>query len=168
VPYFKSVLPAIIPRSSPIKGDRQHFKIAYLLMLHDIHGYEQAVALLELLDDGEAIIMIHIDKGSDSQPLLAKLHKYLFIREQQLVDRFPNVYFAEHTFHNLWGHSSLVFTQLSGFWELMDMADWDFIINLSTYDYPLKSNNVIHEILSRDEYKDRNWIEYSEETGIFI
>lgn len=167
VTYFKSVLPAIIPRSSSLKGDRQHFKIAYLLMLHDMHGYDQAVGLLKLLDDGEAIIMIHIDKRCESLSLLARLKEYLFIREKELVDRFPNVYFAERTFSNAWGHSSLIFTQLSGFWELIDMADWDFIINLSNYDYPLKNNSVIHDILSRDEYKDKNWIEYWEDTGLF-
>lgn len=159
--YFKHVLPAIMPHPSPA---RKRFKMAYLLMIHELHGFPHAVYLLDLLDDGDAIILIHIDARPKSSPLIPKLTSWLSNRKQSL-GRDPNIHFAQHRYFNIWGHISLVFTQLSGFWELLDMADWDYLVNLSNYDFPIKSNSVIHSFLSQPQYKDKNWIEYWEDTG---
>jgi Core-2/I-Branching enzyme len=165
--YFKSVLPAILPQKSPLSGPRRKFKIAYLLMIHEINGFPHAANLLEMLDDGDAIILIHVDARPKSQPLFVKLQSWIHKREKT-IKRQSNIYFAEHRFFNIWGHISLVFTQLSGFWELLDMADWDFMVNLSNYDYPIKSNAVIHKTLIDGGYKDKNWIEFWEDTGISV
>jgi hypothetical protein len=39
-----------------------------------------------------------------------------------------NIHVSEKRFSNIWGHITLVYSQLNGFWELMDMADWYFIL----------------------------------------
>lgn len=56
--YFQEVIPAILPSTSQEK--KPYFKLAYLVMVHELHGFAQLCQLLERLDDGEAIILIHV------------------------------------------------------------------------------------------------------------
>jgi hypothetical protein len=133
-------------------------------MIHEPGGHIHAKNLLEMLDDGDAIILIHVDARAKSQILYQRMQAWIEDRAEA-IGRTPNIHLAKHRFSNIWGHISLVFTQLSGFWELLDMADWDYLINLSNYDYPIKRNAYIHEILDRPLYKNHTWIDYFEMTG---
>lgn len=158
--YFKHIIPAIVP-SRPASLKKQ-FKLAYLLMVHEIHGFEQLCHLLTTLDDGDAIIMIHVDARVQSNELYYKLKAWT---EKRTVSNSKSaIYLAKQRFSNIWGHISLVYTQLSGFWELLDLAKWDFVINLSNYDYPLKSNAEIHQSLIK-KGADKNYVEYWSETS---
>jgi hypothetical protein len=47
---------------------------------------------------------------------------------------------------------------LQGFFELLDLADWDFVINLSAYDWPVRSTQDIYDSLIK--HGDSSWIEY--------
>ncbi|KAH9246348.1 hypothetical protein BASA81_016110 [Batrachochytrium salamandrivorans] len=51
---------------------------------------------------------------------------------------------------------------LSGFWELLDMAQWDYIVNLSNYDWPLRNNVDMHAALER--HPGFSWIDYWNDT----
>ena len=51
------------------------------------------------------------------------------------------------SFNGQWGGSSLVFIELEGFFQLIDLAEWDYVINLSVHDYPLANTSTIHQIL---------------------
>ncbi|KAJ3254208.1 hypothetical protein HK103_007453 [Boothiomyces macroporosus] len=161
--YFKDIIPSIAPERSYLPGPRRKFKIAYLLMVHDIKGFEQITLLLDILDDGDAITLIHVDAREKCEKLYKKLDKWVSDRS----DKNPEsaIFMARNRFHNIWGHISLVFTQLAGFWELLDLADWDYIINLSNYDWPIKRNAQIHKLLSQEKYKNKNFIEYWSETS---
>ncbi|KAL2918116.1 Xylosyltransferase 2 [Polyrhizophydium stewartii] len=161
--YFRKRIPAIIPNPSMLPGTRRKYLIAYLLMVHEEAGFKQLSKLIDTLDDGDAIILIHVDNRKRSAGLQDLLDKLIRQRERRL-GRPTNVFLANYRFCNIWGHSSLVLTQLSGFWELLDMADWDYVINLSNYDFPLKRNREIHAILSRPHNKNRNFIEYWPDT----
>lgn len=163
--YFKDIIPSIVPERSYLPGPRRKFKIAYLLMVHDIKGFEQITLLLDILDDGDAITLIHVDAREKCEKLYKKLDKWVSDRS----DKNPEsaIFMARNRFHNIWGHISLVFTQLAGFWELLDLADWDYIINLSNYDWPIKRNAQIHKLLSQEKYKNKNFIEYWSETCTF-
>ncbi|KAI9207406.1 core-2/I-branching enzyme-domain-containing protein [Polychytrium aggregatum] len=162
--YFKPVIPALVPHESVIPGPRRKYKIAYLLMVHEISGFIQLKSLIDKLDDGDSITLIHID--ARSKELRSKVQAWLASRPGGLKE--GNVFIAQYSFKNVWGHISLVFTQLSGFYELLDLADWDYVINLSNYDWPLARNEVIHKTLRDDamkhRIKDANWIEYWPET----
>jgi hypothetical protein len=160
--YFKSVLPSIVPTFDVIPGPRRKYKIAYLLMVHELQGLPHLLRLLELLDDGDGIVLIHVDARDASAALHARLQQWILKRA--MTSGQQNVFLAKYRYHNIWGHASLVFTQLSGFWELLDMADWDFVVNLSNYDYPIKRNADIHRILSQEKYRGKNFIEYWPET----
>ncbi|KAI8903508.1 core-2/I-branching enzyme-domain-containing protein [Gorgonomyces haynaldii] len=151
--YFKPVLRNIVPEPT---RDRVHYKMAYLLMIHELSGLPHVQHLLERLDDGHAIILVHVDARPKSSSLYYQLQHWIYKRGS------AHIHLAKNRFKNVWGHISLVFTQLSGFWELLDLADWDFVVNLSNYDYPIKSNSEIHKHLSKEP---KNWIEYWPDTS---
>jgi hypothetical protein len=161
VAYFSEVIPAIVPSRSMLPGERKKYPLAYLVMVHDKSGFKQLFTLLELLDDGDAIILVHVD----ARPASAALYSLLtnFIHQRRAKKPECAIHLAKHRFSNIWGHISLVFTQLSGFWELLDMAEWDYVINLSNYDFPLKRNKQIYQSLLL--YGPTNFIEYWPDTG---
>ena len=161
--YFKDIIPAIAPPKDNIQ--KKHYKIAYLIMVHEKKGFRQLCSTLELLDDGDGIVLIHVDAKPQSNEMFNLLESWIKKRSFAFPD--SSIFIAKQRFSSIWGHISLVFTQLSGFWELLDMADWDYILNISNYDYPLKSNAEIHEILSRPETRGKNFIEYWTATGKF-
>ncbi|KAI9349295.1 hypothetical protein DFJ73DRAFT_834136 [Zopfochytrium polystomum] len=66
---------------------------------------------------------------------------------------------AQFRYKGMWGHISLVLMQLSGYWELLDLADWDYVINLSAVDYPLRTSREIVRVLDLPETRGRLWIE---------
>ena len=48
------------------------------------------------------------------------------------------------------GSSSIVIAQLEGYFQLLDLADWDYAINLSAEDFPLMSTAAMHKTLEVD------------------
>lgn len=163
--YFQDILKAIVP--TPIaEKTRKKYKLAYLIMAHDKNGFNALVKLLELLDDGDAILLIHIDARPSSDSLFQSVSEY--VQDRKLSRPDSAIFMAKNRFANIWGHISLVFTQLSGFWELHDLADWDYVINLSNFDYPIKRNAQIHRFLSQPQYKGKNFIEYWQDTCIHL
>ena len=165
--YFEPILPAIQLHLELSPRQKPKFKLAYLVMVHETKGFPHLAKLLETLDDGNAIILVHVDARSRSDPLKERVKEWIAKRRiySSSTNR-GNVHLAKYPFYNIWGHASLVLTQLSGFWELLDMADWDYVVNLSNYDWPLKSNAEIHRLLSHDKYKGKNFIECWNQTGM--
>ncbi|KAJ3032967.1 hypothetical protein HDV00_006876, partial [Rhizophlyctis rosea] len=156
--YFKENIPSIAPSPSKFPGERRKYKLAYLFLVHEVLGAPQLEMLIDILDDGNALILIHVD--ARSQQLHNNLDQYIKKREFQKGQRVGrgNVHLAQKRFPCIWGHSSLVLAQLSGFWELRDLAEWEYVINLSNFDWPLVRNGRILEVLNG--MGRRNWIEY--------
>eukprot|EP00842_Homolaphlyctis_polyrhiza_P003002 jgi/Hompol1/3702/HPOL_000837-RA len=161
--YFSERVKSIVPGPSPLPAPRRKYLLAYLVMVHEENGFLHLTRLIEKLDDGDAIVMIHVDGRPKSARLKVKIQTWITER-QQATGTPANVFLAQQQFCNIWGHSSLVFTQLSGFWELLDMADWDYIVNLSNYDYPLKRNRDMHRFLMTDANRGKNFIEHWAQT----
>jgi hypothetical protein len=126
-------------------------------MVQEPQGFNQLQLLLDNLNDGNAIILIHVDEGANQ--LYKSIENY--INSLDLKSR--HIFLAEKTYANIVGHISLVYTNLSGFFELRDLADWDFVINLSNYDWPLRRNNEIHRILSL--HNGSSYIDYWSDTS---
>ncbi|KAI8847060.1 hypothetical protein BC829DRAFT_444809 [Chytridium lagenaria] len=125
-------------------GKRRQYKLAFLLMVHGkASNIDNVINLINILDDGSAIILIHVD-----------LNPTTFTNKSTV------------TFHGYWGHISLVWMQLSGFWELLDLADWDHVINLSAADYPLRYSRDMHSMLSSPAYKGRELVERWEDNNV--
>ena len=159
VTFFQPIFPAI--NIDIDGGSKKKFKLAYLIMVHELNGFLNLEKLLDFLDDGDAIILVHVDSRSSCTQLYNKIKDWI---ENTRKKRDTNVNLAKYRLHNIWGHSSLVFTQLSGFWELLELADWDFVINLSNYDWPLRNNSQIHSSLQLG----KNYISLWHQNGIVI
>ncbi|KAJ3290999.1 hypothetical protein HDU79_002768 [Rhizoclosmatium sp. JEL0117] len=191
--YFKDILPAIQSRSLPPRipspqevrnikgralyrhlksdGSKRKYKLAYLLMIHgDITTMPDVRQLIEELDDGSAVFLIHVDKKSED--LKAAVIDMITSREKALKSQLKktngeinswdptdvpgNVFMTSKSYEISWGHGSLMWCQLNGFWELLDLAEWEYVINLSASDYPLRKSREIAHILSQPKYKGRN------------
>ncbi|KAI9095526.1 core-2/I-branching enzyme-domain-containing protein [Phlyctochytrium arcticum] len=155
--YFGELIPSIKPRKSVIPGPRRRYPLAYLLMLHDIQTFNQSQKLIEQLDDGTAVFLVHIDKRASV--LRKSFLEWVDLRNSKLK-KLGNVFVAKTSFEGMWGHASLVWMQLSGYWELLDLADWDYTINLSGYDWPLRTSAEIYRTLNSTKHRGREHIQY--------
>ncbi|KAJ3106002.1 hypothetical protein HDU97_007186 [Phlyctochytrium planicorne] len=122
-------------------------EVAYLLMIHgDESIVENVKYLVEALDDASAIMLIHVD-----------------LRYQHLYDTVSN-YISEREVRM--NERSLVWIELSGFWELMDLAEWKHVINLSAMDLPLRKSKEIGRILGMPKNSGNDFIKFEDSTDI--
>jgi len=65
---------------------------------------------------------------------------YLHREILALADQYPNVLVAPWRMSTIWGGASLLTMYLRTMQDLLKMADWswDFFINLSAADYPIR------------------------------
>ena len=61
----------------------------------------------------------------------------------------------------LWAHVSMVWVQLQAYFDLLDMIDFEYVINLSGADYPLKTPSVMSKALKR--LPGYNWVWWSDD-----
>ena len=149
--YFSKILPSMDPSSSSASpplmagGKKKKYKIAYLIMMQELHGIHQLKLLLEMLNDSHGIFLIHVPKNDDN--LYTLVQAYLRELPKDKNDPDGNVFMTKSRFTHAQGHINQVFMQLAAFWELCDLADWDYVINLSNYDWPLRHNQDIYKLL---------------------
>lgn len=68
-------------------------------------------------------------------------HNYLYNELLALEDKYPNIKLAQQRFASIWGGSSLLTTILSciqNAFNVQNWNNWDFILNLSETDFPIK------------------------------
>lgn len=117
--------------------------IAYLIL---VHRYPQLFKRMFKASYHPANhYLIHVDKrsGSELQQEIATF----------LLD-YPNAELLPSE-NALWGGYSLVDAELRGIAALLKKdANWEFFINLSAQDFPLRSQDDIHDFLRRHSGKD--------------
>ncbi|KAJ3091020.1 hypothetical protein HK102_001931 [Quaeritorhiza haematococci] len=132
---------AFPPARHKRKARNRRFKLAYLLSVHD--SFEKTRVLVNrLVQEPNVLVGIHVDYKS--KMLRTQLEEYLSGK----VWKSSKVVLLDLSFNVMWGHISIVFAELEGFFRLLDFADWDFIINLSEHDYPLQRSDLIHQRLN--------------------
>jgi hypothetical protein len=171
---------------------KRKYQMAFLLMADGQPDNLQNIkTLIEELDDGSAVFLIHVD--SHSKPLRDTVAQWIAEREwkrrewlkenidnknstfgslpkakkEKLLTEPGNVYLSQASYYGMWGHISLVWMQLSGFWELYDMAEWDYAINLSAFDYPLRKSREMHRVLKKQHGGDKSYVEFWLESGMY-
>jgi len=128
---------------TPILDDQ--IKIAYLILVHRFP--KQFKRLFKAIYDQENYYLIHLDKKAESKTRADV--------EEFLAD-YPNAYTLESK-NVVWGGYSMVQAELNGMKYLLDInATWDFFINLSGQDFPLKSQESIRDYLS--QHRGNNFI----------
>jgi len=116
--------------------------IAYLILVHRLP--DQFKRLFKALYEPSNFYLIHIDKKA-SQEIGDEVSIFL--------QKYPNVHILKSK-NVVWGGYSMVQTELDGMKYLLDMEmKWDYFINLSGQDYPLKSQEIIKEFLSKNNGK---------------
>ncbi|UKB81198.1 beta-1,6-N-acetylglucosaminyltransferase [Chryseobacterium sp. MEBOG07] len=124
-----------------------HVRIAYFIMVH--HKPELFKEMFQKIYTRDQFYLIHIDRKTKSK-----------IREeiQLYIIQFPNVYILD-SLNIVSGGFSMVQAELNAMEFLLNVSrEWDYFINLSGEDYPLKSQNIIREFLTIN--KGRNYLFY--------
>lgn len=127
--------------------------IAYLILVHRYPN--QFKRLLKSIYHPSNHYLIHVDKKSGSE---------LQTEIQKFISNYPNVSMLESE-NALWGGFSLVDAELRGIEELLKKSvAWDFFINLSAQDFPLKPQQSIMEFLTHN--KGTNFIKVENQREI--
>lgn len=83
---------------------------------------------------------------------------HLFRELLFLENILPNVRLTRKRFATIWGGASLLEMLRSCMWELINLKNWrwDFVLNLSESDFPVKTISQLTEFLSMN--KNRNFV----------
>ncbi|KAL3876733.1 hypothetical protein ACJMK2_034534 [Sinanodonta woodiana] len=96
-------------------------------------------------------------------------HQYMYNELKPLAEKLPNVRMSGQRFATIWGGASLLEAHLSFIKDLLSFVDWhwDYYINLSESDYPIKTIESLVSYLS--QYKGLNFIKsHGRDTPTFI
>lgn len=149
--YFKEQLPAMMLNRTRHPKIHKKFKVAYYIMIQDYETFIQLENLLNIVNDGHAFILIQIDK---------RIYTKVESRLESLIKQsrhHNNIIIAKTRYIHIDGHISRLFSLLNGYFELMDAASWDYVINLSVFDWPLRSNKEIYTVLEENG-KHKSWV----------
>jgi len=114
--------------------------LAYLILVHRFP--DQFKRMFKAVFDPDNIYVIHIDKKSGPE-ITRDIRKFL--------SEYPNTSILPSKSAN-WGGYSLVDAELRGMAQLLKMSDkWDYFINLSGQDFPLKSQAHIADFLANNK-----------------
>jgi len=117
--------------------------IAYLILVHRYLG--QFKRLFRAMYHPANYYLVHVDKRSGVG---------LQTEIQDFLSRFANASLLKSQ-SILWGGYSMVDAELRGIEELLKISsEWEFFINLSAQDFPLKSQTHIQDFLSRNIGRD--------------
>ena len=71
-------------------------------------------------------------------------------QELRYLETFPNIKFFKQRYRSFWGSNSVLFLLLQGMRELLEAAwDWDYVMNISESDFPVRPIQEFEEHLKR-------------------
>lgn len=116
--------------------------IAYFILVHRLP--EQFKRLFNAIYEPTSYYLIHIDK---------KAVKEMGSEIRSFLNEYPNIFISESK-NVVWGGYSMVQAELDGMHFLLNIGvHWDYFINLSGQDYPLKSQKIIRKFLTENNGK---------------
>ena len=114
-------------------------RIAYIILAHKLPG--QLVRLVERLISKDTSFFIHLDKRADKEI-------YNSVVEQLSI--YDNVHFIKRHISK-WGQLGCTKAVLGAINEIYSQSiEFDYVINLSGQDYPIKSNQYIKNVLQEN------------------
>ncbi|XP_029185216.2 LOW QUALITY PROTEIN: xylosyltransferase 1-like [Acropora millepora] len=112
-------------------------RVAFVITLHG-RAFRQVKRLFKAIYHTNHYFFFHIDSRSD----------YLRREVLKMIRNFPNAAVAPWSMATIWGGASLLKMLLKCMEDLMaEEWKWDFFINLSESDYPIKHNSALVEFL---------------------
>jgi len=156
---YRTGLQTLVPsKLGSSEASTSRVKVVFLLSLSG-RAVGQVLRLIRRLDGPGSYFYVHVDARQD----------YMHRELSRLVGSKENVRLASRRFITIWGGASLLSMLLSSFEELLSMSDWnwDFVLNLSESDYPIKSRDALFQFLSSNA--NNNFIKsHGRETSQFI
>ncbi|XP_037814712.1 xylosyltransferase oxt [Lucilia sericata] len=148
---------AQIAETSVKPDTTERIKVAFLLTLNG-RALRQVHRLLKALYAPQHVYYIHVDKRQD----------YLYRKLLELEPKFPNIRLARTRFSTIWGGASLLTMLMQSMDDLLKSSfHWDFVINLSESDFPVKKLDKLEEFLTAN--RNRNFVKsHGRETQRFI
>ncbi|XP_005739957.1 xylosyltransferase 1-like [Pundamilia nyererei] len=156
-----TLMPEKVPRYCPAEGKANvnvqwdedssdaspPVRIAFVLVVHG-RASRQFQRLFKAIYHTSHYYYIHVDQRSN----------YLHREVVSLASRYPNVRVTPWRMATIWGGASLLTMYLRSMEDLLSMAhwSWDFFINLSAADYPIRTNEQLVAFLSK--YRSMNFI----------
>ncbi|KAG1654611.1 NADPH-dependent diflavin oxidoreductase 1 [Nymphon striatum] len=138
-------------------------RLAFCILLHN--GADAVVQLFHLIHRPEHFYVIHVDIERETFRKELEFKLGDFLRNHNNVRILPR----ERSFSCSWGSFEILRAELECFEELLRMGTWDFVINLSGADLPLRNvddlaaalatqrgniliphENVINSVISQD------------------
>lgn len=136
-----------IQSETQIQDSSLQVRIAYFIMVH--HKPDIFRAMFEKIYTRDQFYLIHIDRKAKEE-VTEEIQVYLM--------HYPNVFILE-SMNIVPGGFSMIQAELNAMEYLLNAnKDWDYFINLSGEDYPLKSQNIIRKFLTINN--GRNYIFY--------
>ncbi|XP_012991628.3 xylosyltransferase 1 isoform X2 [Esox lucius] len=159
----RALMPETVPRYCPLEGKTNvnvqwnedleqavpsdPVRIAFVLVVHG-RASRQFQRLFKAIYHISHYYYIHVDQRSN----------YLHRQVMALASQYSNVRVTSWRMSTIWGGASLLTMYLRSMEDLLSMADWkwDFFINLSAADYPIRTNVQLVGFLSK--YREMNFI----------
>ena len=156
---YKTGVSPFVPEPVNIEKEEgaPEVKIVYLLTVSG-RALRQIYRLIKLIYHRDHYIYIHVDSRND----------YLYRELLPLETRFPNIKLARHRFATIWGGASLLKMLLRSMKDLLEIwSDWDFVLNLSESDYPVKPRKALESFLRSNP--GRNFVKsHGRDVNVFI
>ncbi|XP_053953163.1 xylosyltransferase oxt [Anastrepha ludens] len=132
-------------------------RIAFLLTLNG-RALRQVYRLIKTLYAPDHIFYIHVDARQT----------YLYRKLLELESKFPNIRLGRKRFSTIWGGASLLTMLLQCMEDLLAKEwQWDFVINLSESDFPVKTLDKLADFLTAN--KGYNFVKsHGRETQRFV
>lgn len=148
--YETGLQPLAPPKLGSEKSETENppVKIVYLLTVAG-RASKQVYRLIRQIYSPDHYIFIHVDSRQE----------FMYRELQKLTTILPNLRMVKKRFSTIWGGASLLKMLLSAIKELVEMkdwTDWDFVLNLSESDYPVKTQNELVTFLSNN--RDNNFV----------
>jgi len=135
---MQTSFPTTHPHSQTLESHSSpHVTIAYFILIH--HKPEVFKIMFQKIYTRDQFYLIHIDRKASAE-VTEEIQLYLI--------QFPNVYLLE-SMNIVSGGFSMIQAELDAMEFLLNVSSkWDYFINLSGEDYPLKSQNIIRNFLT--------------------
>ncbi|XP_076309198.1 xylosyltransferase 1-like isoform X3 [Tachypleus tridentatus] len=132
--------------------------IVFLLTVNG-RAVRQVRRLIKALYHARHYFFIHVDSRQD----------YLFRELLPLEEKFPNIRLSRWRLSTIWGGASLLQMLLQCICDLLAFRDWkwDYVLNLSESDFPIKSLSQLEGFLTAN--KGMNFVKsHGQDTQRFI
>ena len=136
----------------------RNVRIVYLLTING-RASRQVKRLIKKLYDGENYIFLHVDARND----------YLYREMKEVESRFPDlIYVTDRRRNIVWGGTSMLRMLLDCYETLLNKKEWnwDFVINLSESDYPVRKREELISFLNKN--RNKNFIQSVYENGKYF